>query len=259
MIEVKLIADSISGTSRLTTLECKFHRFILPEVNTYRMWSRSAASSRAIPVSRKIEEVRKDPAMPSKFGLNKKGMVSGRALEGEELQKAQLVWLESSIVSANYAEELATLGVAKEITNRILEPYSWHTSVITATDFSNCFAQRIPEESGAQNEFQILATRMRDAMNESVPVQVPEGGWHLPYITEEEILTYNVEDLKMASVARVARTSYLNSSSSIQSDIELYSRLISATPPHLAPFEMIATPGQGSGNFEGWIQLRHMV
>ena len=259
MIEVKLIADSISETSRLTTLECKFHRFILPEVNTYRMWSRSAASSRAIPVSRKIEEVRNDPAMPSKFGSNKKGMVSGKELEGEALERAQFIWVESAMTSADHAEKLAELGVAKEIANRILEPYSWHTSVITATDFSNCFLQRIPEESGAQNEFQVLATKMRDAIDASTPTHVPEGGWHLPYITEEEILTYHIEDLKMASVARVARTSYLNSSSSIQSDIDLYSRLISATPPHLAPFEMIATPGQGSGNFEGWTQLRHLV
>ena len=278
MIEVKVVADSISYTTpdsddnevspRLATLECTFHRFILPEVNTYRMWSRSAASSRAIPVSRKIEEVRSGPAMPSKFGSNQKGMISGDELQGADLQIAKEVWTASAFMAADYAEYLASLGVAKEITNRILEPYTWHTSVISSTDFSNCFRQRIPKEAGAQGEFQILASKMKEALDSSIPNKIQLGDWHLPYITEEEMASNDLEDLKKASVARVARTSYLSKSNSLQSDIDLYSRLLNADPPHLAPFEMIATAHQKNmsnkeilynGNFDGWDQLRHEI
>ena len=264
MIKVKVIADSIGEFSpRLTTLECTFHRFILPEVNTYRMWSRSAASSRAIPTSKKIEEVRSNPAMPSKFGKNQKGMVSGEELRLPELEEAYSVWIAAAFAAADYAEQLASLGVAKEITNRILEPYTWHTSVISATDFSNCFNQRIPKEAGAQAEFQILATHMRDALESSTPKYVGKNQWHLPYITDEEIATYDIEDLKKASVARVARTSYLNKSSNIEADIDLYSRLLNADPPHLAPFEMVATINwsgiENKGNFDNWKQLRHLI
>ena len=41
MIYAKVIADSVSPTgSRLTTVEAQFHRYILPEVNTHRAFSR---------------------------------------------------------------------------------------------------------------------------------------------------------------------------------------------------------------------------
>ena len=53
-----VIADSINNHGvRLTTMEVKFHRFILPEFNTHRAFSRNFSSSRAIPTQKLIEQV----------------------------------------------------------------------------------------------------------------------------------------------------------------------------------------------------------
>lgn len=41
MIEVKIIKDSITySNNRLTTFELKYHRFILSELNTHRVFSK---------------------------------------------------------------------------------------------------------------------------------------------------------------------------------------------------------------------------
>ena len=52
MIEAKVIADSINDGNRITTLQLKYHRFIHSEFMTHRMFSRSASSSRAIPINK---------------------------------------------------------------------------------------------------------------------------------------------------------------------------------------------------------------
>ena len=266
MIKVEVIADSVSPFGdRVTTMECTFHRFILPEFNTYRMWSRSAASSRAIPTKRRIDEVRDNPAMPARFGKNQRGMVAEESLEGDALGEAVATWLEASQAAADYAQILAQLNVAKELVNRVLEPFSWHTSVVTASDFQNCFNQRIPVEAGAQSEFQVLASAMKDALDSSDPEMLLAGEWHLPYISDQEKRSRKLEDTKKASVARVARTSYLKKEFDFDKDLDLYERLLSADPPHLAPFEMVATPcgidnyKNHPGNLDGWLQLRHFV
>ena len=48
MISAKIIADSEFDGVRLVTFEVEFHRFILPEINTHRVFSRklSKQSSR---------------------------------------------------------------------------------------------------------------------------------------------------------------------------------------------------------------------
>ncbi len=69
MIEAKIIEDSINQFGkRITTLQVKFHRFILPEFNTHRVFSRNFSSSRAIPTKKLLEQVANDPAMPVHWG-----------------------------------------------------------------------------------------------------------------------------------------------------------------------------------------------
>lgn len=264
MISTKVIKDSVNQHGdRLITLECTFHRFILPEVNTYRMWSRNAASSRAIPINRRIEEVQNNPAIPVEWGKNKRGMVAEEMLENEKAFECEAAWREAAYAACDYAKYLASLKLHKQVASRILEPFLWHTSVISSTDFSNCFEQRIHPD--AQPEFRELALTMQDAITQSKPEILNDGEWHLPYISEEEKISLDLEILKKISVARVARSSYLNQDKKdVEADIDLYDRLISAQPPHLSPFEMVATPslkkwGPPLGNYKGWSQLRHMI
>ena len=55
MISAKVIADSISNGVRITSLQLHLPKFILAELNTHRVFSRSSASSRAIPTDKIIQ------------------------------------------------------------------------------------------------------------------------------------------------------------------------------------------------------------
>jgi hypothetical protein len=267
----KVIKDSISEDGhRLITVEATFHRFILAEVNTHRMWSRSSASSRAIPVSVAINRIKEDLAYPVQFGTSKKGMQSGPPLEGENLQVARQIWRDAAETAIRQADRLLSLGVHKEVINRLLEPFSWHTAIISATDWDNFFDQRCSPL--AQPEMRLIADAIRDAIKESRPELVKRGHWHLPYIEDEEREWALKEAggshadalrlLQAISAARCARVSYLTHDGvrDPMKDVELYSHLVSAVPPHHSPLEHCATPALGPnlGNFKGWHQLRHV-
>jgi thymidylate synthase ThyX len=264
MIKAEVVADSVSPRGhRLTTFECVFHRFILPEVNTYRMFSRSASSSRAIPLVKRIEEVRTKPAMPVEWGRNQMGMVAAELLDDATVEECEAVWLEAAAAAADYADYLGTKKVHKQLAARILEPFLWQTMVISSTDFSNMFNQRIHPD--AQPEFRVLAIRMKEALDNSKPELVNYNEWHLPFITDEERSQLSLDDQQKVSVARVARTSYgSHGEFNARKDIDLFLRLTEADPPHWAPMEMIATPAETAlsglaGNFTGWQQLRHTI
>lgn len=262
MINAKVIEDSISPKGdRLTTIECTFHRFILPEVNTYRQFSRSAMSSRAIKLKDRIAEVRNNPAIPVYWGREQIGMVAKEELSIEEQAQAEILWLEAAEDAATHAERLGSMEVHKQTAARILEPFLWQTNVISSTEWDNMFRQRIHPD--AQPEFKILAEKIKEALDNSVPNFINLGEWHLPYISRTEKEAYDVESLKKISVARVARTSYGRGKAwNPEKDLSLENRLFTADPKHYAPYEMVATPTFMpivEGNFSGWRQLRHLI
>lgn len=265
-ISARIIADSVSpNNDRLTTLECTFHRFILSEFNTHRAFSRNSASSRAIPVSKIIEQVLKNPAIPISFPREQPGMSGGE--EVNLRYKAAQRWVDASVQAAEEAMHLVDLKVHKSVVNRLLEPFMWHTVVVSATEWDNFFNQRISE--GAQPEIKDLAEKMQSALRASVPQRIGYGGWHLPYVTDAEMDPFrsdlNVEARQALSVARVAGVSYnrLGTIREIQKDLALYVRLRTAEPPHWSPFEHVATPVHPNmiktANFKGWQQLRHIL
>ena len=243
----KVIADSVSALwdVRLTTLEVRFPRFILAEFNTHRMFSRNSASSRAIPVHKRIEQVRTNPFVPEAFALNKRGMQAGVQLTDEEAAEARRIWLEASELACNKAEELMDMKVHKQWANRLIEPYVWHTVVVTSTEWDNFFLQRDHED--AQPEMQITAKLMREALNGSTPVRKDVGEWHLPYIQEDE---QELPDdiLVRVSSARSARTSYLTQGGirDQEEDLGLYHRLRQGR--HMSPHEHVARVVIPEGN-----------
>jgi hypothetical protein len=108
MYECKIIADSVSPAGvRLTTLQITFPRFILAELNTHRMLSRNSASSRAIPVNKRIQQIMADPFIPEQFGRNQKGMQAHHNLEGEDATLAHEIWMGTLNVAALEAQHLA--------------------------------------------------------------------------------------------------------------------------------------------------------
>jgi hypothetical protein len=283
MYGAKVLADSLSPDGvRLTTLEVTFPRFILAEVNTHRMLSRNSASSRAIPTEKQIDRVLNHPFIPE-FNKRVTGMGVGEPLEPRHNRRMKSRWLQARDAAVSIA--LLMLEVDKSRANRLLEPFMWHTAIISATEWDNFFALR--DHKDAQPEFQITARLMREAMEASAPRSVGYEQWHLPLVDPEEIngqaLGYtdpwvDWETWSKVSASRCARVSYDThwQEESLHKTLERYDRLVSSG--HLSPLEHVARPMKTgtidnqfpdlyfhgpketfAGNFCGWVQLRKAI
>jgi hypothetical protein len=264
----KVVLDSISPEGdRLTTLEVRMHRFVLAEFNTHRVFSRNSASSRAIPVEKRIRQLWEDPARPISWPREQSGMQGGEELTGSDLADARLLWsnIEEHVlveVSRYIETHDPEDRLHKSVLNRLLEPFMWHTVVVTSTEWENFFEQRCSPL--AQPEIRAAADKMSLAMLASTPCPLERMEWHTPYIQADEYEDMDEIDRIKVSVARCARVSYLTQDGvrDIRKDLELFDRLSSADPPHWSPLEHVARPALVTdkvlGNFRGWHQLRHL-
>lgn len=265
-IGARVIADSVSPSGdRLITVEATFNRWILAELNTHRMLSRNSASSRAIPIKKVLGQVWADPAVPVSWGANQSGMQARSELSGWRRWAARRLFLLARVPAIVIAWMLSKVGLHKQVANRILEPWAWHTAIITATEWDNFFKLRLHPD--AQPEFQALAMAIREAIRESVPQRLTAGQWHLPYITSEDYAAAALHEgdkgpypvLALMSAARCAAVSYVRQGErrDINGDLDLASRL--TKNGHWSPFEHVATPLMNRdylGNLRGWKQLR---
>ncbi len=261
MINATVIADSISPTGhRLTTLEVRMPRQILAELLTHRAFSRNSASSRAIPVRRMLEQVRTDPFIPLVWETAKPGMQGGEPLTGAAAARALDAWLDARDFAVRQAERLLDLGLHKTQPNRLVEPFAWHTVIVSGTDWSGFWQQR--RSPLAEAHMRATAEAMRAAYDASTPAAMQWTGWHLPYVTPGELVDLGPSVARRVSAARCARVSYLNHGGRRDpaNDLALYERLVAADPPHWSPLEHVARPTgwTAPGNFTHWEQLRHI-
>lgn len=295
---VKVLADSTyhsryAPPPRLTTFQMCMPRILLAELNTHRVFARCSASSRAIPVSRRIKAVSDNPYRPLVFGRNQKGMQSSTTLNDVAAEGSLRTWNEAARDAVRHAAQLDSYGLHKQHANRVIEPYAWHTVVVTATEYENFFGLRTElQEDGtplAQPEFHLIAMMTEFLYEQHSPRTLELGQWHLPYVRKtdlqeaEEFLraqtsrTFDNQPLlAKVSAARSARTSYQTQGDpkSVQDDLDLYERLVG--PGHLSPLEHTATPyviephakharievvtGHAwIGPFRGWVPLRKLV
>jgi thymidylate synthase ThyX len=223
--------------------------------------SRNAMSSRAVPVAKMIDQVRNDPAMPVHWGSNKPGMQAGAELINEARNAAIAEWLNAAGNAAHTAEVMNELGLHKQVVNRILEPFQWMHTIVTATEWDNFYDLRC--HAMAEPNMQALAYCMRDAVAQSMPVVRAE---HLPYIDDLEIIAAKLspEEARMVSAARCARVSYLNhdgTTPDVSKDLALATMLRDSK--HASPFEHQAVAADDgylrSRNFVGWRQHREAL
>jgi len=267
-ISAKIIEDSISlDGARLVTMQLKFHRFILSEFNTHRMFSRNASSSRAIPTHKLIEQVRNNPMMPVHWGANQTGMQASEEIKNHaDFGQGEYQWRGAAMEMANRAETMLQQGYHKQIVNRLLEPFLPIHVIVTATEWDNFFSLRIHPD--AQPEINELATKMKMAIDNSTPKLLKTTyDWHLPYVTNEE-RKYKLDNKTLAkiSAARCARVSYLTHNGenpSMEKDLALYDRLVGSKPIHASPVEHQAYPLSSKyelcRNFRGWKQFRSLI
>nr|DAH32802.1 MAG TPA: Thymidylate synthase complementing protein [Caudoviricetes sp.] len=268
--EVKIIADSICKQTyaRLTTFEVRYWRPLLPEMNTHRVFSRNAASSRAQSFSKRCDLVRIDPIFPSHWNAEQKGMVGGEEFSDDVKKIINEDIHKLARATANYLEELNSKieritgkSIHKQYLNRYLEPFCSTTQLISSTEWDNFFDLRCADD--AQPEIKDVADKMKALLNEHHPHVIPVGEWHLPYITIAEQQMYNLETLRMMSVARCARVSYkaYDGKYNLEGDIRLYNQLLNNG--HYSPFEHVAQAiadiRENCANFIGWRQLRKDV
>lgn len=206
-----------------------------------------------------IERVQNNPVFPVEWGKNKKGMSAEEVISDDEQARAKALWLEARDAALEHARNLSELKVHKQIVNRILEPFMWHTVIVTSTEWDNFFDLRCAP--AAQPEIRTAAELMRSAIDGATPHAVARGEWHLPLVQPDE-RTLDIETQKKISAARCARVSYLthDGTRSIDADITLYDRL--KGEKHLSPFEHVATPANDihfHANFRGWIQMRSEI
>jgi len=250
-----IIADSIStlGKRMTTFLLPRFPRCLLAELNTHRMLSRNAQSSRAIPVERRISNILEDTYIPL-FTKNQKGMV-GSEIEQESARLAVDMWLHARDQMIASARWLSGSGVHKEMANRLLEPFARIPVLVSGTEWDNFFLLRTGEDTAP--DFRAVALSMLQQYELNQPMMVQDNDWHWVFRTNE-IEQYPLEEQLLICAARCARISYtlFDGSTNPDADLALAQRLIKSG--HWSPFEHIATPCQEgeTANLRGWQSLR---
>lgn len=284
----KIIADSISESGkRITTMHLRYPRFIHAELMTHRVLSRNARSSRAVPVKKMLEEISRDPVIPSYWGKNQSGMQASE--ENNEMIfidyghgscdfTREGAWLYASEQAVRVATEFMKAGYHKQVVNRLLEPFMYIDTLVTATDWENFMFLR--DHKDAEPHIRDLAIVMKEAMKDSTPNLLRENEWHMPYITEEDKKLHATNVLLKISVARSARISYaaFDDDGSVEKELERYKLLVESVPLHASPAEHQAKPDRWDehktrtvnqrkgwqkselhGNLTGWIQYRKML
>lgn len=255
----EILEDSISPDGvRLTTVLATFPRPYLAEINTHRVFSRNSASSRAIPPEKNIERVIEDPYIPETFNQRVKGMGVGEAFNITDQSRCREWWLTARDFAVQAAQVLNEIGVDKSRVNRLLEPFMWHTAIISSTEWDNFFALRQPMEGdvpsqdhGAQPEVQIIARMIYDAMEESDPGVLDYGQWHLPLVSYTELDPNALADKpppidwdfwKKVSARRVARVSFDKHTDTEDPLISVQKAEDLVAMGHLSPLEHVARP-----------------
>ena len=270
---VSIIADSInSDGQRLTTfhltdiservlLDCRTHRVIHGfDALDWQAESWSVASSRlagsGIDI---IAETARNPLLPVPDGKWYRASTDtkmGRGEHFDERDSAEYTasWGPMAEFNATIAKQWRAHGMHPELYMALIRPFFRYRCVVSGTDWDGFFAQRaIPmdERHGPRMEVRALALDMQRAMQASTPIPVPWGGWHLPFVSEEEI---GREDVVELSVSRCARATVGREG---EGEAGLASWLLRQDPKHLGPFEhaAVAVPGRHA-NLTGWRSVR---
>ncbi|MGV1943540.1 hypothetical protein ACQZ5D_23935 [Agrobacterium sp. 22-211-1] len=268
----------------LSTLLLRYPRFIHAEMLTHRALSRNAASSRAIPVKKMIDDILADTAMPIHWGAAQKGMQADQECDAPiELYEHQQgpgeredglydftrmqAWFRARDNAIEIARAFDDAGYHKQVVNRLLEPFLHITVLVSSTEWNNFLELR--DHRDAEPHIQMLAREVRKCINDESTVQdLHPGQWHLPFISEwekSEIVKEatgttwqelwgesEISALIKLSVARCASTSYKTTDGfdmTLERATAIYDKLHSK-PFHASPFEHVAQADDRGGNIQ---------
>lgn len=280
---VLLVKDTILGKhdrhsnlivpDRITTMTVKFPRFILPEWNTHRVFSRNSASSRARSIKTTVRPVMENPMIPL-WTANHKGM-TGPFVNRTQARRATNEWLHSRdkavlglfrlLMNADEVPEDASVNdwekyadrydeayksgsipeswndIHKQDCNRIIEPWMWHETLVTSTYWQNFLDLRIAD--GVQPEMKTTAILIRAVLEASPEHGTLDNGiLHVPFmrVDDEDLTSWSkLEPVLLQSASECARISYHDRSTmKNRNTSDLGLRLLKQK--HMSPFEHIA-------------------
>lgn len=138
-----------------------------------------------------------------------------------DIEACRKQWLDARNSAILHSSFMYYDGTTKQLCNRLLEPFMWHTVLVTATEFDNFFELRCPvydfggpmykskkesiadkiklegettkilyddlfwlnhNKSQAEIHIQKIAEMMWDSYNESKPNPLQPGEWHMPFM-----------------------------------------------------------------------------
>lgn len=258
-INAEIIKDSINEYGvRITSFILTYPRFIHAEMLTHRVFSRNAASSRAIPINKMIDDVIANTAIPIHWGKNQKGMQAESEIDEGDIGKCIEIWTKARDNAIEQARELVKLNVHKQVVNRLLEPFMFIRVLLTGTEFNNFFELR--SHKAAQPEIDALATMMKDLYERNKPQLLKFEEWHIPFSDRmPEGIDFKTQ-LKIAT-ARAARLSYNNflGEIDVDKDVVLHDDLLQSK--HMSPFEHCARVESRKwyDNFFSWKSYRNIL
>lgn len=255
----------------LSTLLLRYPRFIHAELMTHRALSRNAASSRAIPVKKIIDDILADTAMPIHWGKNQPGMQAHEHCDakvniltglGIETLYREDAWLLARDNAIQVARAFNKAGYHKQVINRLLEPFMHITVLVSATEWDNFLELRDHED--AEPHIQMLAREIKRRLDDHSTVRtLKPGQWHMPFVTGYEpdvfknsfidhrnkgyddagAYTCAQQDMISVSVARCASTSYKTVDGfdmTLEKAQQVFDKLVNSKPIHASPLEHVA-------------------
>lgn len=259
MFSVKKLAHHYNTAGvQLRTFEVSYPRTIHAELMTHRLFSRNAASSRAIPISKMIGDIVADPYVPEFWGKNQSGMQAGEDISSDLQDIARSKILEHLHASVRLVSELQELGLHKQLCNRYLEPWMFITIILTTSSLEHFKRLRVHE--AAEPHFRKIAAMICESDVATPPVFLPTGSWHLPLVgLHPDDFDFSIEDQIKLSTGRCARVSYMthDGKREPEKDIALHDTL--STNGHWSPFEhQCQSKGNtvNYGNIRGYLPYR---
>ena len=255
------LSRSRETRKEIVTWELIYPRYIHGELMTHRAFSRNAASSRATPVAAMVREVRENPCFFDELQYNRRGMTGGEPVDAYTAYKIWSEWNALARQAADVAEHWSRdFSVAKQVCNRILEPFSYIRVIVTATELDNFFRLRLAKD--AQPEMQNLAKAMLKSYVEAERRCEPPGEadlWHIPY--RDAFEEKDVGDLIVRSIAACARVSVVRGdgkATTLEEDKLFVQSLYDNH--HMSPFEHVAYACPGDHyNLNGWKSVRCLL
>lgn len=236
----EILADSVNPIGqRVTTVQIRLPLVVWPEFLTHRTFSRNARSNRAVPSRILIQEVLRNPFVPEFWGRNKSGMQAGKELTGWRRWIARNAWLWARYPAIAAAWTMSRCGLHKQDSNRVLNPWQWIDAVVTGDEgaWQAFFALRC--HPLADPKIHTIAEMIREGIEDSTPLHLTRGQWHLPYYRDQSETP--MESTLWASAGACARVSYacFDGRHSDEDNAALGRRLAREKPAHASPLEHV--------------------